>query len=141
MKKLNSLLFSIFMIAVSILPLQNVFAVDVPLKPGIPGPGDVPQGGYALKTTSLKTTSLKTTFIIPVTASLNGTELALYFGSPVGVAQITIEDQYGAIVYQDAINTNSTSELLIATDGWASGNYTVNIAYGTSSLSGTFLLY
>ena len=134
------------MIVVSILPFQNVFAVDVPLKPGTPGPGDVPGTSsivqsYSLKTTSLKTSSLKTTSIIPVTASLNGTELSLYFGSPVGVAQITIEDQNGSIVYQDAIDTNSTAELLIATDGWASGNYTVNIAYGKTSLSGTFLLY
>jgi len=133
------------MIVVSIIPFQNVLAVDVPLKPGDTGGGSI--GGnallssYSLKTTSLKTSSLKTTSIIPVTASLNGTELALYFGSPVGVAQITIEDQYGAIVYQDAIDTNSTAELLIATDGWASGNYTVKIAYGKTSLSGTFLLY
>ena len=133
------------MIVVSILPFQNVLAVDVPLQPGDTGGGSVGPNpkitSYSLMSTSLKTTSLKTVTTIPVTASLNGTELALYFSSPVGVAQITIEDQNGSIVYQDAIDTNSTAELLIATDGWASGNYTVNIAYGKTSLSGTFLLY
>ena len=131
MKKIQSVLFSILFTSVFFLPLQSVFAVDVPLSKGDPATSQFPG-------TSMLTRSVLT--IIPVSVSLNGTELGIYFSRSVGVAQITIEDVTGAIVYQEVIDTNSTLQTVIETGGFDSGNYTLRITYGTTKLVGTFQL-
>ncbi|HJV77405.1 MAG TPA: DUF3244 domain-containing protein [Paludibacter sp.] len=125
MKKVNSSLCSIFMLLVCALYVQSVFAVDVPLKAGDP---------HAI------TMMTKSRSIIPVSVSLNDTELGIFFSKSVGVAHITIEDQNGTVVYQDVLDTNSTHETYIETGGFDSGNYTVKISYGSTKLVGTFQL-
>ena len=128
MKKIQSVLFSILFTSVFFLPLQSVFAVDVPLSKGDPiGPSQP----------TMLTRSVST---IQVSAALNNTELAIDFSRSVGVAQITIEDVTGAIVYQEVIDTNSTLQTVIETGGFDSGNYTLRITYGTTKLVGTFQL-
>jgi|GEM_PF-846183 len=136
MKKLNAFLFSFFMMSVCILPFQNAFAGtdEAPLKPGTPGPGDVP-ASYSITSYSLTSYSLETVSISPVTMLLSGTNLTLNFNNAVGTAQVTIEDEYGFIVYQNAINTNKTLKMVISTYGWSAGNYTVNVSYGTTFYS------
>jgi len=123
------------MLMLFFLSVQTVFAVDVPLKSGTPGPGDVPNGYAALRSYSLQSVSVN-----PVNASLNETELVLSFSNHVGIAHVTVEDQNGSVVYQDVVNTNLTLESVIETSGWDSGNYTVRISYGSTKLSGTFQL-
>jgi len=132
MKKLNSILFGIFMMLLCILPFQSIFAVDVPLKKGDPGG----IGGDALVRKSM---SLSTS-ILPVTASLNDPELDLNFSNPIGIVYVTVVDQNGSVVYSEVINTNSTLESVIETSSWNSGNYTLEIVYGSTSLSGSFQL-
>jgi len=124
MKKINSSLFSIFMLLFCILSVQSVFAVDVPLKKG-----DAGIGNFA-----------KSTTVLPVSVSINDTEFGIVFSKSVGVANITIEDQNGNVVYQDVLNTNSTRTTYIETGGFDSGNYTVTISYSTTSLVGDFQL-
>lgn len=135
MKKLNYLLFSINVVLISLIPFQTAFAVDVPLKKG-----DNP-GGTIGTNSVVRSSSLRTMTVNPVTASLNENELVLDFGSSVGVAQITISDANRVTVYQNAVNTSSTSEVVITTDMLDSGNYTLKIIYGTTSLTGRFQLY
>lgn len=129
MKKVNSSLCSVFMLLVCLFFVQTVFAVDVPLKKDENGNGQRP---------SMLSRSVST--VIPVLVTLNDTELGISFRKSVGVAQITIEDETGAVVYQEVVDTNSTQESVIETSGWDSGNYTVKISYGSTKLTGIFQL-
>ena len=131
------------MISVSVIPFQQVSAIDVPLKKGDNGSGGIPGSPVApstLKTTSLKTASLKVETIIPVTADVINGELGVFFSSPVGIATISVVDQYGNVVELTTIDTSSSSELYISTDGWDAGVYTLKISYGTTHLIGEFQL-
>ena len=134
MKKMNSSLRNIIMFLVISLPLQSMLAVDVPLKKNDPGTGGIP--GTNMTTRSLS----RAVTVNPVEVTLSDTELAIYFNNSIGVVNVTIEDQNGSVVYQDAINTNSTRESLIETGGWDSGNYTIHISYNKTSLVGSFQL-
>jgi len=127
MKKINSSLSGVFMLLVCLFSVQTVFAVDVPLKKDNPGPG-----------TMMLSRSVST--VIPALVTLNDAELGIFFSKSVGVAQIVIEDETGAVVYQEAIDTSLTFESIIDTSCWDSGNYTVTISYGTTNLTGTFQL-
>jgi len=117
------------------IPFQAAFAIDVPLKKG------TNPGGTIGTNSLIRSSSFSTVTVNPVTATLNENELVLDFASSVGTAQITISDTNGTVVYQNAINTNSTTELVIATDMLNSGNYTLKVVYGTTSLIGAFQLY
>lgn len=78
--------------------------------------------------------------LIPVSATISETTLSVYFDSPVGNATITVYDANDNVVSQETVDTYSTSEVFIATDTWASGNYTIKITYGTTTLSSVFLV-
>ena len=115
------------MLVICIITVQSVFAVDVPLKKNENGAG----------TSTMLTRSVS---VIPVSVSLNDTELDIFFSNSVGIANITIVDQSGAVVYQEVLDTNSTRSTSIATGGFDSGTYTVKISYGLTNLVGTFQL-
>ena len=82
---------------------------------------------------------LSITFI-PVSANISETELSVYFDMPVGNATITVYDANDNVVAFETVDTSSTSEIFIATEAWASGNYTIKVMYGTTTLSGIFLV-
>jgi hypothetical protein len=128
MKKLNSLLVSFLMLLVCFLPVQSVLADDVPLK----------SDNDPNATTNPRTP--RAPIRIAVWASVVETELSVNFLYPVGVAQVTILDESGYIVYQDVVDTNISSDLLVDVDGWDSGIYTLKVAYGSIKLKGTFEL-
>jgi len=133
MKTLNSLLFTSFMILVTVLPFQSVSAgVDVPLKKDDNGGSTVPR--VLVKRQFVNTISITTA----VFANLSDTELMLIFNGTVGIAQITVEDEMGGIVYMYSLDTNSSSELIIPLDGWDNGSYRINITYGATKLVGDF---
>lgn len=129
MKKLNYLLIIISVLLLTVIPVQAIFAEDHPvlLKKDNPGPG-----------TMMLSRSVST--LIPVSATQNDTELGIFFSKSVGVAQIAIEDETGAVVYQESIDTSLIFESTIETSGWDSGNYTVRITSGSTKLVGTFQL-
>lgn len=77
---------------------------------------------------------------IPVSATINDPELAIYFESSVGTATISVYDEFNQLVYQEVVDTNSTSNVIISVDSWDSGNYTLNITYGSTNLQGDFML-
>jgi len=78
--------------------------------------------------------------LIPVTASVDEAELHLNFRSSVGVATITVTDEMGTIQYQETMDTNSTSDFYIPIDMWTSGNYTLTITYGITTITGEFVM-
>jgi len=82
---------------------------------------------------------LSLTFL-PVSATISETSLSVYFDSPVGNATITVYDANDNVVSQETVDTYSTSEVFIATDTWASANYTIKVSYTTTTLSGIFLV-
>lgn len=121
-----------------VIPFQNVFAVDVPLQPGTDPNATVPKVlSYSLMSTF---SSTSTTIASDVTIDLTNKELTLDFYSQVGVVQISIVDRNGFIVCQDAVDTNSSDQLVIPVDYLRTGKYTINISYGTTSLTGSFRL-
>jgi len=74
----------------------------------------------------------------PVSATVSETELAVYFDWSVGDANITVYDSSNNVVYQDVVDTDSTSEVYVPVTSWASGDYTITISYGTTNLIGYF---
>jgi hypothetical protein len=129
MKKINFSLCSIFVMLICLFSVQTVFAVDVPLKNGETGAGTMPSMLSRSKST-----------ITPVAVSLDDTELGIFFNKSVGVAQVTIVDETGSVVYQEVIDSNSTTETYIEVGGFDSGNYSLQITYGSTKLVGTFQL-
>ena len=129
MKKINFSLCSIFVMLICLFSVQTVFAVDVPLKNGETGAGTMPSMLSRSKST-----------ITPVAVSLDDTELGIFFNKSVGVAQVTIVDETGNVVYQEVIDSNSTTETYIEVGGFDSGNYSLQITYGSTKLVGTFQL-
>ena len=78
--------------------------------------------------------------LLPVSATISETELSVYFDSAVGNATITVYDACNNIVAQETVDTDSITEVFIATDTWANANYSIKISYGTTTLSGEFLV-
>jgi hypothetical protein len=77
---------------------------------------------------------------IALDVAQNETDITLSFLYPVGIAQITIENENGDVVYQEGINTFSTLDASIDTQNLDGGVYTLKISYGSTNLAGEFEL-
>ena len=139
MKKMNNPLLNILMFLVFALPLQSVFAgtVEVPLKKGDDGTGSMPGNNVMAMSRTMSVASIS---VAPVSIDLFDTELAVDFSKYVGIATITIVDQFGGVAYQETINTRFTLESSVEIGGWDSGSYTIYISYGTTKYNGSFQL-
>ena len=132
MKKFNFALSGILMLLVSFFYVQTVSAADdVPLSKDPKGTGTLGPS---------RVSSLSQVEISTVTASISDTELNVNFGTSVGVATITILDQYGSVVYQTSVSTSANTSISIPVVGWNSENYTLKVSYGTTKLVGYFIL-
>lgn len=103
--------------------LMQVFAEDIPL---------------TLSNTDPNPIRPRTPVMIPVTVDLSETGLYLNFSSAVGLATITVKDSNADIVYQETLDTNTYTELLIDTANWEADAYTIEITYSTFLLWGEF---
>jgi hypothetical protein len=136
MKKINVKLSGIFIALLCVLSIQNVLAVDVPLKKDNGDPGTVPTITSQSASTMTTTTRAKT--VISVSANVTGSELIVDFGNGVGTAFVSVVDQGGNVVYYTVVDTHSNPEVVI--DGLTAGKYSLKIAYGSTKLIGTFQL-
>jgi len=75
---------------------------------------------------------------IPLTATIDTINLAVYFEESVGDATITVYDEYQNVVYQGVTDTGSNPDEFISSDCWSVGNYSITISYGTTHLIGDF---
>ncbi len=75
---------------------------------------------------------------IPFIIDLSTTDLYLNFTSSVDIATIVITDSNGAIVQQESIDTNVTTEIYIPINELEIGDYTITISYGSITLAGIF---
>ncbi len=77
--------------------------------------------------------------MIPVSATEDNDELAVYFDEVVGDAIITVYDANNQLVFQDVIDTDSQSAAFFDISTCSSGDYTLTISYGTN-LTGEFTI-
>jgi hypothetical protein len=75
---------------------------------------------------------------LPVSATINEVQLAIYFDGSVGNATITVYDAFNQIVEQEILNTGNISEADFPIYLWDSGDYTLSISYGNKTISGEF---
>ena len=75
---------------------------------------------------------------IPVSATIDATELSMYFEWSVGDATITVYDEYSNVVYQGVVDTDTDLSTSIPSGSWSAGSYTLTISYGTEYLIGDF---
>lgn len=127
MKKINLPLFRILMLLLCSLPVQNILAGDVPLKPDIDP--NTTKGTYQMAPVS-----------IALDVTQNETDVALNFLYPVGTSQLTVENENGEVVYQEAVDTFTTLDASIDTQNFDGGVYTLKISYGSTDLVGEFEL-
>ena len=79
-------------------------------------------------------------YILPVSATIDETELAVYFDSPVGIATITVYDEWDNVVAVEVLDTDTSLSISIPSSEWEAGNYTISISYGTTHLTGDFAM-
>ncbi len=128
MKKLNSLFFIIAMMLLSSIPFQTASAGYVLLKKDNMNPGSEPD--Y----------TQKAPVRIALDVTQNDADVTLNFLYPVGAAQVTVENENGEVVYQEAVDTFTTLDALIDTQNFDGGVYTLKISYGSTNLVGEFEL-
>lgn len=127
MKISKSWIYRIFIITILIFATQLSFAGGDPiLLPPDGGQKDPPTQPHGL------------TMEPSATATISDTQLAVYFEYSVGDATITVYDADNTIVYQETVDTSSSSELFIPVTYWETGDYMITVTYGTVTQRGYF---
>jgi hypothetical protein len=131
MKISKSLFFRICLIAGLIFSSQFSFAgtdpIPVPIPPdGSPDPGKIQPASVS--------------FMPSASATINDTDLTVYFDYSVGDATITVYDASNNVVYQETVDTDSISEVSIPVNSWSAGDYMITVTYGTTTQRGYFSL-
>lgn len=83
-------------------------------------------------------TGIRTRVYIPLTASFESGELALFFESAVGMCNVSIEDENGNVQMSETIDTDNGTEFWFDLSGLSSGLHYVKISYGSMDLVGEF---
>jgi len=109
-----------------ILASQSLFATNIIIRKDDPVP---PPGPMPLMEE-----------VFPVSATVDSNTLAVYFDTEVGDATIRVLDSNNQVVYQEVLNTGSTTECYISVANWSGGGYKLKIAYGSTRLIGDFVL-
>jgi hypothetical protein len=126
MKKQNLLHFSGLLLLLFTLSIQSVSAGDVLIKK---------DDDY-----NIPDNNTRAPVRIALTASQNENDVTLNFLYPVGTTQITVENENGDVVYQQAVDTYTTLDAYIDTQNFEGGIYTLKISYGSTNLVGEFEL-
>ena len=75
---------------------------------------------------------------LTASATIDATELDVYFGYGVGDATITVYDANNNVVDQEVVDTDSTSAVSNGVSTWATGDYMITVTYGTTTQRGYF---
>jgi hypothetical protein len=127
MKITNSSILKIGLVISFVLTAQWGFARDIVIqKDDTPPPSPIQPNSMSLS--------------IPVSATIDATDLTVYFDWAVGDAVVAVYDANNQVVVAQAVNTDTTLQVSLPCSGWASGNYTVRVSYGTTHLMGEFLI-
>jgi gamma-glutamyltranspeptidase len=134
MKKINFRFLGMLAVLLCVCSTQVVFADNILIR-NDGNTGNQPNALIATKSYSLSSQS-----VIQVTADLSGSDLIVDFSTTVGTAYVSVVDKSGNVVYQTAVDTFSSSEVIIPVDNLSSGSYSVKISYGSTKLIGNFKL-
>lgn len=136
MKISKTMLSKVLLATGFILCSQLSFAGDTTpiLLPGDKTPPPPPPTGFSM------IASASVSVATSASATISDTELAVYFDYAVGNAIITVYDTLGDVVYQESVDTYTTSEVYIPVDSWDSGIYTLTVKYGITTQRGSFTL-
>lgn len=129
MKKLNLFRMRYALIIACLFSFQFLFAVDVPLKSGT--------DPNAYDNNNRPT---RTRILIPLTATVEGSELGFYYTANVGTCTVTVVDQNNNIEFVQVINTSEDTEFYFDLQGLPVGYHYVKISYGSTNLIGKFYL-
>jgi hypothetical protein len=129
MKISKSWILRICFIAGLILSAQFSFAVD-------PVPVLIPPDDGAPSTPPTHPSSF--TMMPSASATISETELAIYFDYSVGDAIITVYDADNNVVYQETVDTDSTTEVSIPVSNWLAGDYMITVTYESTTQRGYF---
>lgn len=110
-----------------LLTTHSLYSEDVPLKRDT-----YASGGQTVPT------GLKSRVYIPLTASFEYGELALFFESSVGMCNVSVEDENGNVQMSEIIDTDNGTEFWFDLSGLSSGLHYVKISYGSINLVGEF---
>jgi len=126
MKISKSWFFRICLIAGLVLSAQFSFATEPVLLPpdGTPQPPPSQTDRMSQELTA--------------SATIDATELDVYFEYGVGDATITVYDASNNVVYQEVVDTDSTFAVSIGLSNWATGDYMITVTYGTTTQRGYF---
>ena len=83
-------------------------------------------------------TNIRTRLYIPLTASFESGELALFFESSVGMCNVSVEDENGNVQMSEIIDTDNGTEFWFDLTGLSTGLHYVKISYGSINLVGEF---
>ena len=64
--------------------------------------------------------------------------LYVTFTQDFGVLNVTVTDEYGCNVFQQSVNTSSTNYLVIPTNNFCAGTYSITISGSEGSVTGMF---
>ena len=126
MKISKSWIFKACLVAGLVLSAQFSFAGDPILIPPDDSPKTPPSHPDAM------------TMEPSASATISETELDVYFEYGVGDATITVYDANNNVVYQEVVDTDSTSAVNIGVSNWATGDYMITVTYGTTTQRGYF---
>lgn len=70
------------------------------------------------------------------TATISDLDLTVYFDYSVGDATIMVYDANNNVVFQETVN--STSSTSISVSNWATGDYMITVTYGSTTQRGYF---
>lgn len=127
MKNSKSMLSKTCVIAGLLLVAQFSFATDIIIRKDDQSPQPMPNRSSVDSD-------------IALTATVDNSNLAVYFDWAVGEATIIVYDENQNVVYQTVADTDSILDFFIPSDYWSTGDYTITISYGTINLIGDFQL-
>ncbi len=93
---------------------------------------------FSYQTTSKSSDAASLGVNYPVSAYVDKLALTVTFTEPVGIATILVYDANNQLVDMVTIDSSIDYEAVLNTDTWDSGQYTLVVTYGTTTLQGNF---
>ena len=96
-----------------------------------------------LNTVTMSKSKFKTTTVttvVPVNASLEGSDLFVSFDNAIGIVNIQVYNAANQLVDMATVDTATETEVVLSTETLPAGNYTLVISYGVTTLKGLFTL-
>lgn len=102
-------------------------------------PLDIKKNNIALRALTGNPTVKSNPLTIPVEACQNDTNVEVRFNRDMGHQNIVVTNRWGYPVFQQSVTATAGSSVVIPTQAWASGTYTIYILGQGGGLEGQFV--